>query len=1365
MRGYIYTTSTGAILPLLQTPGGWITVSGSYVSWNPASATLSHTDGTLLQFAAQAAAGEPDAGALFPTLIQDHNGNQIVIAYEPGVGTRVANTSGRISTITDARSAYSQDSQHSYIFEYNSAAVPGLVAIRSLLPTDESYTFTYAQQSLISSAAKGGINASLLVGVNRLSGASRVFSYNNAGELLSASNWHGGVLSWEYQSVTMPSGQVVQEVATRTLTDPKAAGAGFGLKFDRPGDDLTGDVHSVARIANGSQPLRLYTFNKGSNAAPQGLLVQMDQYGEGGSIIESSQIGWKVTSFGSPYKASHVRTLDPESSAQKTARWELTQDDYHNPIEVRSFGYRSAGTPVRVETKSYLQTAEYTSRSILNLISSLNVQRKGQSSTQHYVYDSTPVISADGVSLHDATNHGTSLQVRGNRTEIVTSGYTRTYSYDETGMVRSMQDSRGYEGTFAPALNTNGTELGSVSRAGRLLSSTSFTFGSRPVHTTTGLNGTIVTSTHDAYGRPASASSSSGVSSSHNFDDVAGVLTTESNDVWQRYTMDGFGRITKEEKGAAGQQAATTRLFEFSAAGASPIGKTTRYSRPAASADFPEWTQITRDASGRVTMRTLPDGTQHRVQQSGSSVTATNAAGSWKTLTYDAEGNLESVQTQDPAGTGSLATNYTYVGPGQLASVTMKRAAATQQRAYSYDSNGRIVRRQEPESGQKSFTYNPDGTLAVMQDANGNTHTYTRDSQKRVTRIQRANAAGTVQPQESYTFFFDTNPYDSTFTENGINRSTAVQWGDPASLPGQFTEMYSYSSSGTINKTRLRMTRGQHSVDLDLAIGLDSNGRVSSLLYPGTTQALQYQYDAMGRPLSVSFANGDAVVSDVSYDVLGRLQTMRTLASKTDGYVTENRTYLPSGQLASLDVSKTDAESNAAVPLLSKSYQYATATRKLVIERDLISSDAVHYAYDIEGRLTAAATESDAWGLSYTYDAFENRTLQKVTKGQGFNVEANYSPETNWMLNEDTLYDKNGNMLSLPNLSLQYDTLNRLTQAQHRLNGTEQYAYNPANLRIWQRSAQREIISFYHAGSRLMTFSVVSNADGSFSLTPRDGNIFFRNRVVRRGTSVLSSDDRNAARIVTHGSSLVARTFLPFGEEVAKTADDAVKFGGYVRDGVTGLDYAQQRYYSSSLGRFITPDPDADSARVRHPQSWNRYAFVMNDPINRVDLNGLDNTSPVPPQGPSTPQTTASTFQEGSNSTTTITQDPNNPGHGVIITTTIIDSTDGADPSVTFEGPNTTSPTPGDAADEWGILGGIVGAVGATVAGVAAIMQNNSVPELTASEMSVLFGSAEVETSIEAIATALALGVSATGIGLAILLIGAAIYVEEHPSQ
>ena len=50
--------------------------------------------------------------------------------------------------------------------------------------------------------------------------------------------------------------------------------------------------------------------------------------------------------------------------------------------------------------------------------------------------------------------------------------------------------------------------------------------------------------------------------------------------------------------------------------------------------------------------------------------------------------------------------------------------------------------------------------------------------------------------------------------------------------------------------------------------------------------------------------------------------------------------------------------------------------------------------------------------------------------------------------------------------------------------------------------------------------------------------------------------------------------YFPYGEEKGTPlANDQQRFVSYWPDSVSGLDYANQRYYSSNLGRFTRPDP------------------------------------------------------------------------------------------------------------------------------------------------------------------------------------------------
>lgn len=69
----------------------------------------------------------------------------------------------------------------------------------------------------------------------------------------------------------------------------------------------------------------------------------------------------------------------------------------------------------------------------------------------------------------------------------------------------------------------------------------------------------------------------------------------------------------------------------------------------------------------------------------------------------------------------------------------------------------------------------------------------------------------------------------------------------------------------------------------------------------------------------------------------------------------------------------------------------------------------------------------------------------------------------------------------------------------------------------------------------------------------------------------------------------------------------AYKFTGKERDSESGNDYFGARYYASSMGRFMSPDPSGlYFADPTNPQSLNHYAYVQNNPLVNVDPNGLD---------------------------------------------------------------------------------------------------------------------------------------------------------------
>jgi hypothetical protein len=58
------------------------------------------------------------------------------------------------------------------------------------------------------------------------------------------------------------------------------------------------------------------------------------------------------------------------------------------------------------------------------------------------------------------------------------------------------------------------------------------------------------------------------------------------------------------------------------------------------------------------------------------------------------------------------------------------------------------------------------------------------------------------------------------------------------------------------------------------------------------------------------------------------------------------------------------------------------------------------------------------------------------------------------------------------------------------------------------------------------------------------------------------------------------------------------------------LDYFEARYFASTQGRFTSPDPLMASGRASRPQTWNRYAYVLNNPLRLVDPDGLIDADP-----------------------------------------------------------------------------------------------------------------------------------------------------------
>ena len=276
---------------------------------------------------------------------------------------------------------------------------------------------------------------------------------------------------------------------------------------------------------------------------------------------------------------------------------------------------------------------------------------------------------------------------------------------------------------------------------------------------------------------------------------------------------------------------------------------------------------------------------------------------------------------------------------------------------------------------------------------------------------------------------------------------------------------------------------------------------------------------------------------------------------------------------------------------------------KITSQTDNISGEQVVYAYDALNRLASAAATSNSWGQSYSYDGFGNLTDQTVTAGSAPAYHVVYNASNNRQTTDCA--DSNGNLGSSSACSgaaTVYDVENRMISPSSA--NQWQYSYAPRNKRVWRgvwtgSTLTTDEVTFWSGSKKLGAWALSWNGNQLIA-TMTESNTYFGGKLIKNATGYVSAD-----RLGSIGK------FYPYGQEKpSATTNGTEKYTGYLRDSETGLDYAINRYESPGTGRFLTPDPSRGSVSVRDPGSWNRYAYVGGDPVNRIDPSGMEECPP-----------------------------------------------------------------------------------------------------------------------------------------------------------
>ncbi len=195
-------------------------------------------------------------------------------------------------------------------------------------------------------------------------------------------------------------------------------------------------------------------------------------------------------------------------------------------------------------------------------------------------------------------------------------------------------------------------------------------------------------------------------------------------------------------------------------------------------------------------------------------------------------------------------------------------------------------------------------------------------------------------------------------------------------------------------------------------------------------------------------------------------------------------------------------------------------------------------------------------------------------------------------------YDVSGNLITDGNHTYTYDAENRIASLDA---GSVSYLYD-ANGDRAEKTVSGVWTDFIHDLSGNHVTEVYAAGWGP-------GYVYLGGKLLAEyknsTTYFVNGDHLGSTRLMTQLNQSIydSMDYQPFGEQIAGNTGSTHKFTGKERDAESGLDYFGARYFGSSMGRMMSPDPIGGD--MTNPQSLNKYAYALNNPLRYTDPTGL----------------------------------------------------------------------------------------------------------------------------------------------------------------
>jgi RHS repeat-associated protein len=583
-------------------------------------------------------------------------------------------------------------------------------------------------------------------------------------------------------------------------------------------------------------------------------------------------------------------------------------------------------------------------------------------------------------------------------------------------------------------------------------------------------------------------------------------------------------------------------------------------------------------------------------------------------LEYDALGRLTSVcEVTSVTGSGTCGqrttqtgfwTKYTYDAVGNLVGVTQnaQSTGSQQTRTYAYDMISRLTSETNAESGTKTYVYDTDSTmcgngaytsngdLLKTTDAAGNCVMRFYDSLHRLTDVgnntQSVSHCKRFRYDNSAGYPGSTKPTGLTNTLGRLIEAVT----DKCDNTGDAIitdEWFSYTARGEISgKYQSSPNSGGYYHEI---LTYWENGATKQISGLPSLPTFTYGVDGEGRLKSVTASTGQNPLSSASYNAASQPTNVNLGSGDSDVFTYDTNTNRMTKYQFNIGT-----QTFTGIPAWNSNGSFAS----LSITDPFYATDTQNctYSHDDLARISSANCGS-VFSQTFSYDAFGN-----LTKSGTFGFHPTYNSSTN-------------RYSSLPGATVSYDSAGNLLS-----DGTNTFAWDAFGKAI---NVRGHAVTYDAFGNM-----VEADYPSEFFYSP-DGAayILFKGQTARQASYYLPGgaqamyDEANGGLILyrhadylgdVRANSTPTRTFsytqayAPFGEPYAQSSVNIGTFAGMSNTFSLDLYDTPNREYSDT-GRWASPDP-AGLAAVDPtiPQSWNRYAYVLNNPLAAIDPLGLD---------------------------------------------------------------------------------------------------------------------------------------------------------------